>query len=205
MKIDFLVEDRSTEQFLNIFLSRFLSKEIEFNIYTFNGKPDMLKKLPSRLKAYSNWLPEDMIIFIIIDKDNEDCFQLKEKLEEIVCASGLYSKSKPLNKKWNVVTRIIIEELESWYIGDWEAVCKAYPKLNPDIIKKSKFRDPENIKGGVWEALEKIFQKHGYFKTGIRKIELAKLVAPNVDPNRNVSRSFILFYKTLLDLSVIQH
>lgn len=50
--------------------------------------------------------------------------------------------------------------------------------------------NPDAIKGGTWEALERVLQSKGYFKTGLRKMELARVVAPQMDPARNQSTSF---------------
>ncbi|HUW30965.1 MAG TPA: DUF4276 family protein, partial [Planctomycetota bacterium] len=94
--------------------------------------------------------------------------------------------------------RLAIEELEAWYFGDWEAVRAAYPRL-PGTIP-ARYRDPDAVKGGTWEALERLMQKAGYFRGGLRKIELAGMVAPNMDPARNASSSFKAFSAALADM-----
>lgn len=67
--------------------------------------------------------------------------------------------------------RIAVEELESWYFGEWSAVQAAYPRL-PDSIPRSRgFRDPDAISGGTWEAFQRVMQRHGYFAAGLPKIE----------------------------------
>jgi hypothetical protein len=55
------------------------------------------------------------------------------------------------------------------------------------------YRDPDSIAGGTWEALERVLKSAGYFRTGLRKIELARSVAKHMDPQRNRSRSFRAF------------
>jgi len=91
----------------------------------------------------------------------------------------------------------VIEELESWFFGDWEAVHFAYPKVPSTIPAKQKFRDPDAVVGGTWEALERIFRRAGYFESGLRKIELARSVAPHMEPTRNKSRSFQVFLEAI--------
>ena len=74
--------------------------------------------------------------------------------------------------------------------GDWLAVRAAYPKLEITVPQRAGFRDPDAIKGGTWEAMERVLQRKGYFKTGLRKMELAPAVAVEMDPARNRSASF---------------
>jgi hypothetical protein len=88
------------------------------------------------------------------------------------------------------VDRIAIEELEAWFFGDWPAVCAAYPKMPATLPKRAGFRDPDAIAGGTWEALERELQRKGYFKQGLRKMELARDLAARMDPARNRSASF---------------
>jgi len=91
---------------------------------------------------------------------------------------------------WTLVNRIAIEELESWYFGDWQAVLEAYPRVPKTIPAKAKYRNPDAIAGGTWESLERILQQAGYFTAGLRKIEAAMAVADGMVPERNKSHSF---------------
>ena len=45
-----------------------------------------------------------------------------------------------------------------------------------------------------------MLQAAGYFKTGLRKIELARTIAEHMDPERNTSRSFQAFRSALLEM-----
>jgi hypothetical protein len=100
-----------------------------------------------------------------------------------------------------VVTRLAIEELEAWYFGDWEAVRAAYPRLPATIPAQAKYRDPDAIVGGTWEALERILQKAGYFSLGLAKIEAARAIAAHMVPERNTSRSFQILRNALADMA----
>lgn len=53
-RLQFLVEEPSMEAFLRALLPRFLPPNCTFAIHPFNGKPDLLRKLPQRLKGYRN-------------------------------------------------------------------------------------------------------------------------------------------------------
>jgi len=64
---------------------------------------------------------------------------------------------------------------------------------NCHIPRRVGYRDPDAIKGGTWEAFERIMKKHGYFTTGLRKTEAAEAIAAHIDPDRNQSGSFAVF------------
>jgi hypothetical protein len=192
-----LVEDESAEAALNLILPRLLPQS-DVQIIRFQGKQDLLQNLLARLRGLKSWLPENWLLLVLVDRDRDDCKNLKQQLETIAKQAGLVSKSAVRRgSRFQVVNRIVIEELESWFFGDWEAVHFAYPKVPSTIPAKQKFRDPDAVVGGTWEALERIFRRAGYFESGLRKIELARSVAPHMEPTRNKSRSFQVFLEAI--------
>jgi hypothetical protein len=90
-----------------------------------------------------------------------------------------------------------VEELEAWFFGDVEALVTAYPKVPSNLANKEKFRDPDAITGGTWEALERLLQKAGYYSGGLPKIEVARKVSEFMEPSRNRSKSFQVFKEGL--------
>ena len=190
--LEILVEERSIKEFLESLLPRLLPVDCTFEIHPFEGKHDLLKKLLPRLRDYKHWLPSDWRLVVMVDQNGEDRRKLKKKLEQTVAESGLVSRTQAGERPWQVVNRIVIEELEAWYFGDWVAVHKAYPRVSDSVPKQARYRDPDGIKG-TWEALERILQHNGYFKTGLRKTEVARNVAAHFDPARNRSHSFKMF------------
>jgi hypothetical protein len=58
---------------------------------------------------------------------------------------------------------LAIEELEAWFFGDMDAVRALYPRVPETLEQRAGFRDPDAIRGGTWEALERILQRAGYF------------------------------------------
>lgn len=169
------------------------SNEHTFEIHAFRGKSDLLKKLENRLRGYRHWLPPNGRIVVMVDRDDEDCHALKQKLEEMANSSGLLTRSRVSDSSWQVVNRIVIEELEAWYFGDWQAVCDAYPRVSGNIPQQANYRDSDVISGGTWEAFERILQRAGYFKTGLGKTEAARSIAEHMEPTRNNSHSFTKF------------
>ena len=196
---EFLVEEPSMEAFLTACLPRILPKNCTFQIRAHQGKVALLRNLGNRLNAYAKWLPPESRIVVIVDRDKDDCQKLKSKLEQICKEACLQSKRVASGPDWQVVTRIAIEELEAWYFGDWQAVCLAFPRASPNTPRQAKYRDPDAIKNGTWEAFERVLQRHGYFKQGLAKVEVATAVGQHIDPRRNSSRSFALFYSAIVE------
>lgn len=189
-KLIVLVEEYSMEAALEHLLPKMLANA-EFEIRRFQCKDDLLKRLPERLAAYSEWLPDNYVILVLVDRDDDDCLELKAQLESIATNSGLETKTTmSAGGRFHVINRIVIEELEAWFFGDWNAVMSAFPRVPTTIPQKAGFRDPDSILGGTWEALERIVQRAGYFKTGLRKLDCARAIAVHMEPSRNTSTSF---------------
>ncbi len=187
--VEILVEEPSIESALRLLLPVMLNKT-SFEVYSHQGKSELLKRLPQRLRGYARWLPKDWRIVVIVDRDDDECLELKRRLESIAEREGLITLTKAGDDRYTVVNRLAIEELEAWYFGDWEAVQTAYPRALATIPSKAPYRDPDLIAGGTWEAFEREMKRAGYFKTGLRKIEAARSIAAHMDPERNTSRSF---------------
>src|SRR3989304_8318070 len=97
MHIEFLVEEPSAEAALLNILPKVLQPITSFAIHPYQGKRDLLKKLPSRFRGYKTWLPKDWRIVVLIDTDDEDCRQLKAWLDDISHNSTLLTKSVTRN------------------------------------------------------------------------------------------------------------
>ncbi len=187
------------EAFLRALLPRMLKEGQEFDVHSFQGKDDLLGKLTPRLKGYAKWLPQDWRIVVLVDRDDQDCHDLKKHLEAAARQAGLVSRTHAPRAAWQLINRIAVEELEAWYFGDWRAVCMAYPNVPAGIVRKQRFRNPDAIRGGTWEAFEDVLKRHGYFKTGLRKMEAARALGALVARERSTSRSFALFWDGILE------
>ena len=202
--LELLVEEPSMEVFLRELLPRILSADCDFEIHPFQGKLDLLGNLGNRLRGYAQWLPDDWRILVIVDRDDDDCRQLKQRLEDVASGANLRTRSQAGGRPWQLVNRVVIEELEAWYFGDWEAVRSAYPRVSPTVPNQSRYRNPDSVRGGTWEAFERILKGRGYFRTGLRKIEAARTVAAYIDPARNRSHSFTKFRDALVEATSCQ-
>lgn len=199
--VEILVEEQSMEVALRGLLEKIVGHRFTYEFRVFSGKYDLLAKLPSRLKGYAHWLPQDWRIIVVIDRDEEDCRELKHRLDLVSSKAGLLVRSRPSGHAYQVVNRLAIEELEAWYFGDWDAVRTAYPKVPARVPDRRGFRDPDSIQGGTWQAFERILQSVGYFRTGLRKIEAAREIAKHWRPNDNRSRSFQALRDVILEMS----
>ena len=191
------------ETALRIVLPKLLGGGITFQVYPSNGKHDLLNKLPDRMRGYRDWLPTTWRIVVVVDRDDgndEECIRLKRELEAVAQSVGLTTKTSAGDAPWQVVNRIAIEELEAWFFGDMDAVREAYPRVPQTIERRARFRNPDAIRGGTWEALEQVLQRAGYFAGGYRKLEAAREIALRMDPQRNRSHSFSVFRDTILAL-----
>ena len=169
-------------------------------MHPYNGKPDFLAKLPDRLRGYRPWLPADWRIVVLLDADEADCRQLKARMETIAHAAGLTTRSATGGAQFQVLNRLAVQELEAWFFGDVEALCAAYPRLDPNLAERSRYRNPDAIVGGTWEALERELQRVGYAPGGLAKVATARAVSAHMRPERNRSHSFQVFQQGLLEL-----
>ncbi|WP_445251116.1 DUF4276 family protein [Microcoleus sp. D3_18a_C4] len=119
----------------------------------------------------------------------------------IARSSGLITKSScQKDKSFQVLNRIVVEELEAWFFGEVEAIRQAYPKVSPNLATQQPYRDPDAIKGGTWEALERVLKKAGYHPGGLEKYKASSEISQYMNPELNRSKSFKVFYKALLEI-----
>lgn len=197
MHVLIFMEEPSTEAALTNLLPRLLPEQTTFQSIVFQGKTDLLNNLAARLHGYASWIPNDWRIVVLVDEDRQDCVQLKSQLEEAARAAGLISKSQSAGGSFQILNRIAVEELEAWFIGDIEALRHVYPRLPASLAQRQKFRDPDHVPGGTWEALEAALQTCGYYPVGYPKVDAARQISFYMDPARNRSHSFQVFCQGL--------
>jgi hypothetical protein len=197
--LEILVEEPSMELFLRELLPRLIGDQVTFNVFPSQGKQDLLRNLPARLEGYARWLPERWRVIVVLDRDDDDCCDLKQSMEKAAADAGLRTRSAAADAPWQVANRIAVEELEAWYFGDWDAVREAFPGVPRSIPERAAYRDPDGIRGGTWEAFERVLQNAGYFEAGLRKREVARALGKQLVPARNRSHSFSVFRDTLLE------
>lgn len=188
------VEEPSMEAFLGDFLPRILSEASDWKIIDHSSKWQLLNNLPVRLLGYAKMpILHRPKVLVLVDRDDDECSMLKARLESACNNASLFSKTSPgVAGTFDVVNRIVVEELEAWYFGDVHALCEAWPGVPATLGAQARFRDPDAITGGTHEALLGVLQKAGHFRGMERlpKIDAARRMGALIDPAHNRSVSF---------------
>lgn len=128
----------------------------------------LLDQLPAKLRGMS-WMDEDYCLVVLVDADNENCVELKQQLID------LYEEID--RKPVNVLFRIVVEETESWFVADTNAVKRAYP--GADIGKLQNIALDSVV--GAWERLAEALNKRPKQCRGIDKYEWAETISPHLN------------------------
>ena len=170
-KLVFLLEEPSMKELLDILLPKVLPPEIEFLTIPHEGKQDLEKSIPRKLKA---WQEPGVQFIIMRDQDSADCIDVKNRLLELCRQAG----------RKDSLVRIVCHELESWFLGDLVAVAHAYDDQSIAKLRgKSKYRNPDMIPNAAQE-MKKIVQ-------GYQKIQGARSIAEYISVERNRSNNFL--------------
>lgn len=189
--IDVLTEEQSAKTFLHNIMPKILGGEDTYSIYNYQGKHDLIKKLPNRLRAYHNPPLNTHKIIILIDRDSGNCKDIKNQLENIACNAGLTTKTMDPNN-FQVITRVVIEELESWYFGDIVALHEAYPIIPKNLRQRKGYCTPDTIPKPS-NRLLRLLQSEYAETNHLPKIDVAQRVSPYMNPEINTSESFQQF------------
>ncbi|CAN5412383.1 DUF4276 family protein [soil metagenome] len=192
-QLELLVEERSMAQALKSLLPR-IAVGVSCAVRTFNGKPDLLKKLPNRLAGYRHWPTGIQLgIVVVADQDDDNCEELLARLDSMALEAGFTCASVSRKTEGILLNRLAIKELEAWFFGDVPALVGAYPGVPASLGEKARYRDPDAIKGGTAEALERVLREAGHHKGGLAKGRAAEDIAAQMDVEVNTSRSFQKF------------
>jgi len=183
-RLIFLVEEESMAEILEIILPKLLTPDIGFLTVPHEGKTDLERSIPRKLRAWK--YPGDSFI-ILRDNDGADCLKIKSRLLKICEEAG-----RP-----DTLIRIVCQELESWFLGDLQAIEKAFnkPGLAKKYQSKKKMRNPDMLTNASQE-IEKLLG--GYGKVNGSRLIAAQL---SLDPGANTSPSFQAFLKGIRRLA----
>jgi hypothetical protein len=178
MRVEFLLEELSMKNVLEVLLPQILPPEFVINENYFlrphNGKSDLQRSIPNKVRAFSRFY-EPVKLVILHDQDRNDCKKLKHTLTELCKTNG----SCP------VLIRIPCQELEAWYLGDMDAIEKVYPRFKARLYRnKEAFRNPDRCDASL--ELKKIIPD---FHKGFASREIPKYMSVT----RNTSESFNQF------------
>lgn len=136
------------------------------------GKSDLEKSFPIKVQQ---WQEPGVRFVILRDNDGGDCSVLKARLLSRLPANAP-----------DCLIRIVCQELESWLIGDKDALEAAYPNATKHgFFKKLAKADPDTLNNASELA--------GQFTGTKAKTIRAEEIASHMDPSRNRSTSFQVF------------
>jgi hypothetical protein len=144
------------------------------------GKSDLEASFPRKIGSWGG--PRRPRFVVMRDNDSADCLQVKVRLMGLV----------PPNTVQRVKIRLVVQELESWYLGDLEAVKQAGLLSGADrdyLGRKSILRNPDSI-GNAKQMFKSKIASDG-------QIALARRIGPHLSLKSNRSRSFHAFVGAL--------
>lgn len=185
-RVVFLLEEPSMKALLKELLPRLYphwKENTHFLLITHQGKSDLDKSIPIKLKAWQ--YPNDRFI-ILRDNDNANSIALKSKIIE---------QCKSANRP-DTLIRLVCQELESWYLGDLAALSQAFqnPKLDSPKLAK-RFAAPDAWQKPSHEIARLVpeFQKI----SGGRRMGAALRLHNEITAVQNNSKSFQVFISGL--------
>jgi hypothetical protein len=196
--LEVLVEGTSDQLTVRVILkNRFgLNEKQDFLIHPHQGKgklpkhphrkPDpkhrgLLDQLPATLKGYGSF-SDDRCVVVLVDADDTQCEKLKDDLIE------LYQELK--SRPSCALFRIAVEEIESWFIADPDAIRRAYPKAKTAQLDRIK---PDSVIG-AWESLARALGRKPEDCSSADKHEWATKITPYLDlddPKSPSLRAFV--------------
>ena len=153
------------------------------------GTQLLLHHLPALLRAYGRSLPAaNACVVVVVDLDDKDCIAFKQELLTVLhaCSPGP-----------TTLFRIAIEESEAWLLGDRGATKTAYPNARDSVLNSYT----QDSICGTWEVLADAVHAGGsaqlkkarYPIAGKAKCDWARRIAPHMDVDANLSKSFQVF------------
>ena len=201
MRVDFLVEELSAKAALEQLLPHLLPG-CACRVRVFEGCQDLLGQLATVLRGYHRRIlresETDLRVVVLIDGDGI-CGRRKAALEAQAAAAGLTTKSTAgPGQVFHVLNRVVVQELEAWWLGDREAIMATYLGVKLQHFKGVPPDADHPLKPN--EVLWEVLKKGRYFLTGKRKTQWATEISQHLDPTRNTSASFRCFYAGLAAL-----
>lgn len=215
MHFEILIEDISGKTALEILVPKIIdTKHHTFKIHSYRGagripkdlKPKsdprkrvLLDQLPRLIqghgKTFAGYSNYSAVLIVICDLDGRCLSAFRKELLDCV---------DKCNPKPATYFCIAIEEGEAWYLGDLEAVKKAYPSAKSAILNAYT----NDSICGTWEKLADAIFVGGNAKlsklsgqSGKEKSIWAQKISPYMNVDKNSSPSFCYFRDKLRYLS----
>jgi len=178
MTLVFFLEEPSAEEMLKGILPKILPHEVMPRFVVFQGKQDLEKQLIRRLKL---WRAPNSRFLVLRDQDSGDCRVIKKHLLE---------KCRQADKPSTTV-RIACHELESFYLGDLQAVDKGLEIGSlSKLQKKRKYREPDSLSNPARELM-------ALTKNSYQKVSGSRVISKYLNLENNLSHSFNALVKAI--------
>ena len=163
MHFEFLTEDKSSKEAMSILIPKLLGNSVSYKIINYKGlghipknmhpktdpcKRKLLDQLPKILRGYGR-SPNCGTVVIICDLDK------RNKQEFLLELQGILNDCSPKPK---TLFCLAIEEFEAWYLGDTNAIKKAYPLAKIGVLNNYI----NDSICGTWELLADAVYKGGH-------------------------------------------
>ncbi len=154
----------------------------------------LLDLLPAKCRAYNSvYGGSDTILVVVMDSDDHDPDELRYEL---------YRVCKQYAPRVRSVVGLCTEEIEAWLLGDHSAVFAAYPDSSPEALTEYA----QDSVCGTWEQLCRVVCPDtyesiidiGYPAIGHYKARWAEDISEYMEPENNISPSFINFKMSLI-------
>ena len=216
MHFEILVEDQSGKKALDILVPKIIGDRHTFVIHSYKGigripknmrdaddasKRILLENLPKLLKGYgrtfAGYHDYQAAVILVCDLDDKCLKAFRRELFGILNGCNPQPEARFC---------IAIEEGEAWFLGDLNAVRKAFPRAK-DAILNSYVNDSicgtwETLANAVWQGGAKKLLASGWQAVGTEKSTWAERIAPHMDVDNNNSPSFLYFRDKMRDLAI---
>lgn len=188
INLHIFTEEPSIKNVFDAVLPKILPEGVNYSIHTHQGKQDLEKAILTTVPTISR-IPNSKIL-ITRDQDIGNCIDIKNRIIDLVsqnCTCEFY-------------VRIVCKELESWFLGDLDAVGEAYRRFKPENFQnKSKLRNVDNIQN-PGKYLKAIIPEH-FDKKTLPKLETSEKISRFMRIEKNRSPSFNNTIKAIISLT----
>lgn len=186
MIIEVLTEGASDVPVVREVLSRHfnLNEHHDFHIHPHRGRGNipvnvhaqpnprhrgLLDQLPAKLRGFGQYMDDRFLVLVLIDADSDNPEDLLGNLNSML----MQLSSRPPR----VLFRLAIEETESWFLADRDAMRKAFPKANLTMIQHIA----ADSQVGAWERLAECIGRKVDEITGSDKTFWAENISPHLN------------------------
>ncbi len=147
------------------------------------GKTDLQQSVTRKIRSWRH--PVGTRFIILRDNDGGDCVLTKKEFTELI----------PQQQRPRTSVRLVMQCLESWYLGDLPALTEAGlldARKAERLRNKSIYRNPDRVPNAK-QIFMNLHGEHG-------QVNLAQKISPYMSLDDNMSPSFRLFVRTLRSL-----